>query len=75
MTREPELFYVCERCFSAAEQPGHCPRCQKDRLEFTIGTPEDPVRRPPLDAEGHVRCRAPLWWVTRHAPYVRQRRP
>ena len=75
MAHEPELFYVCERCFSAAEQAGPCPLCRQDRREFVIGAVDDPLRRPPIDADGHVQCRAPLWWVTSHAPYVRPPRP
>jgi hypothetical protein len=64
------LVYVCERCFSADDQPGPCRRCQQPRREFTVGTLDDPLRRPPIDANGHLRSRAPLWWVRGHAPYM-----
>ena len=70
MPEEFDILYVCERCFSAAEQPGPCPRCQHTRREFRVGPPDDPLRRPPLDAAGNVLCRAPLWWVSQHAPYL-----
>jgi hypothetical protein len=73
MPPELEMFFVCERCFSADERPGTCPRCGQPRREFVVGPPGDPRRQPPLDAEGHMLCRAPLWWVSLHAPYLRQR--
>ena len=34
------------------------------RHEFVVGPPDDPRRRPPMDAQGHLLCRAPLWWVS-----------
>jgi hypothetical protein len=71
MQPELEIVFVCERCFSASERPGACPRCRQPRREFVLGAPDDPQRRPPMDADGQVRCRAPLWWVASHAPYLR----
>lgn len=73
MTQELNRLFVCERCFSAAEQAGACPRCGQPRRAFTVGAPGDPRRRPPVDEHGRMCCRAPLWWVTSHAPYLRQR--
>jgi hypothetical protein len=69
------LVYVCERCFSADDQPGPCRRCQQPRREFAVGALDDPQRRPLIGADGQLRCRAPLWWVSSHAPYVRQEPP
>lgn len=74
MPAELSSFFVCERCFSASEQPGPCPRCGQPRREFVLGDLDDPNRRPPTDAAGHVLCRAPLWWVSSHAPYLRRLR-
>ena len=74
---QPELsvLYICERCFSASERPGPCPRCERPRREFALGTADDPSRRPPIDEDGRVRCRAPLWWVASHVPYLRHPPP
>jgi hypothetical protein len=70
---EAESIFMCERCFSAAEQAGPCPRCRQPRQEFIVGPPGDELRQPPLDRAGQVQCRAPLWWVVTHARYLRQR--
>jgi len=56
-------LYLCERCFSAADTPGPCPRCSEPRRHFQVGAVDDPCRRPPTDAEGRLLCRAPQWWV------------
>ncbi len=70
MQVELSIIYVCERCFSDSERPGPCPRCEQPRREFALGGLDDPCRRPPTDAAGRLLCRAPLWWVASHAPYV-----
>ena len=44
-------LYLCERCFSAADTPGPCPRCSEPRRHFQVGAVDDPCRRPPTDAE------------------------
>jgi hypothetical protein len=72
MSIDLDCFYVCERCFSAAETSGACPRCHLPRRQFRVGPPGDPERRPPVDAAGQMLCRAPLWWIQSHAPYLRR---
>jgi hypothetical protein len=65
--------YVCERCFSTDTAPGPCPRCGLMRRYCSLGEPGDAHRRPPMDAQGHILSRAPLWWVLNGAPYLRGR--
>jgi hypothetical protein len=56
-------LYLCPRCLLAGDTPEPCPRCGGTRLTCRPGDPDDPCRRPLVDAEGHVRTRAPLWWL------------
>ena len=62
--------YVCPRCFSTDTGPGPCPRCGLIRRHCYLGQPGDFRRRPPMDADGHILSRAPLWWVSHGAPYL-----
>lgn len=64
--------YVCERCFSTDTAPGPCPRCGLMRRHCELGGPEDDCRRPPMDAQGNILSRAPLWWVAHDAPFLRE---
>ena len=68
MILELTELYLCERCFSAADAPGACPRCEQPRRHFVLGTVDDPCRRPPTDADGRLLSRAPQWWVQVSAP-------
>jgi hypothetical protein len=34
--------------------------------------PDNPCRKPPIDAQGRILSRAPLWWLMRSAPYLRE---
>jgi hypothetical protein len=70
---EVSTLYLCPRCFSAAETPGPCPRCELPRLQCAVGAPGDPARRPLMDAAGRVLCRAPRWWLAHTTPYLRRR--
>ncbi len=63
VSRDLAQVYLCPRCLSAEASPGLCPRCGEERLACRPGDPEDPCRRPIMDAEGRVRTRAPLWWL------------
>jgi len=56
-------LHLCPRCLLSGEAPGPCPRCGGQRLTCRPGDPDDPCRRPLIDAEGQVRTRAPLWWL------------
>lgn len=71
MAGQPTVLYVCGNCFSVDEAPGKCPNCQRERIKCDLGDPDNPCRRPPMDAEGHLRSRAPLWWLVHSAPYLR----
>jgi hypothetical protein len=69
---ELPLFYLCPRCFSAADAPGPCPRCGAPRARCALGALDDPLRRPLMDDAGRVLCRAPRWWLDHTAPYLRR---
>jgi hypothetical protein len=58
-----EQVYLCPRCLLAGDAAGPCPRCGQERLTCRPGDPDDPCRRPWIDAHGRVRTRAPLWWL------------
>ena len=68
MSIELTELYLCERCFSAADAPGPCPRCGRPRRHCRLGAADDPCRRPPTDAGGRLLSRAPRWWVRVGAP-------
>ncbi len=72
MTDELTMLYVCPNCFSTDTTPGQCPECDRARLECDPGDPNNPCRKPPMDAEGHLLARAPLWWLAHSAPYLRE---
>ncbi|HSB90704.1 MAG TPA: hypothetical protein VLD63_11835 [Anaerolineales bacterium] len=59
----PDALYLCARCLLPGDAPGPCPRCGRERLTCRPGDPDDPCRRPVIDAAGKVRTRAPLWWL------------
>jgi hypothetical protein len=69
---EVTAIYLCARCFSADGEPGLCPRCGTARVQCAVGEPDDPARRPLMDAAGRVVCRAPLWWLAHTTPYLRR---
>ncbi len=56
-------LYLCPRCLLPDDMPGPCPRCGQDRPVCCLGDPDDPCRRPLMDAAGQIRTRAPLWWL------------
>lgn len=57
------VFYMCRRCFEAADVPSPCPRCGGERAVCRPGALDDPARRPPVTPGGEIRNRAPLWWL------------
>jgi len=61
--RELTQVYLCPCCLLAGDVPGACPQCGGGRLFCRPGPPDDPSRRPLIDAQGRVRTRAPLWWL------------
>ena len=72
MSTEAVILYVCPNCFSADEAPCDCPDCGHTRVECDPGDPDNPCRKPPMDAEGRLLSRAPLWWLARSVPYLRE---
>lgn len=58
-----QRVYLCAHCLLAGDEPGPCPRCGRERLTCRPGDPDDPCRKPLIDATGRVRSRAPLWWL------------
>jgi hypothetical protein len=58
-----ESVYLCPRCLSASAHAGACDMCGRERLGCRPGAPDDPCRKPVIDSRGHVRTRAPLWWL------------
>ena len=55
--------FLCPRCLDSQPEAGTCPRCGLERIGCRPGDPDDPCRRPLVDAAGQVRTRAPLWWL------------
>jgi hypothetical protein len=55
--------FLCPRCLDSQPRAGTCPRCGLERIGCRPGDPDDPCRRPLVDASGQVRTRAPLWWL------------
>ncbi len=60
---EGSTLYVCPRCLESRTVAGACPRCGVQRVRCHPGDPDDPCRRPLMDAQGKVLTRAPLWWL------------
>ena len=71
MATDPTVIYICEHCFSVDTAPGQCPACGQPRVECDPHDPDNPCRKPPMDAEGRILARAPLWWLRRTALYLR----
>ena len=72
MTAELSVVYVCRQCFSTDIRPGPCPEHDEARVECDPGDPDSPCRRPPMDAQGRIVNRAPLWWVMKCAPFMKE---
>ena len=58
-----EEIYLCPKCLEAQLAPGPCPNDGTDLLTCKPGDPDDPCRRPIVDAMGQVKTRAPVWWL------------
>jgi hypothetical protein len=56
-------IYLCPNCLTPGGEPGACPECGHTRVGCRPGDPDDPCRRPLMDANGKLRTRAPLWWL------------
>jgi len=73
MSIEPTIVYVCPHCFSMGQSPGRCSDCGGTRVECQPGDASNPSRKPPMDREGRILSRAPLWWLAHSAPYLRDK--
>ncbi|MGH2521968.1 MAG: hypothetical protein ACRDH2_05635 [Anaerolineales bacterium] len=71
MPVEPTILYICANCFSVDTVSGNCPNCGQARVHCDPGDPDNPCRKPPMDAEGRILSRAPLWWLAHSVPHLR----
>ncbi len=60
---EAEQIYLCPRCLQAYNSTGRCLKDGSELLTCRLGDPNDPCRRPLMDAKGRVATRAPVWWL------------
>lgn len=56
-------LYLCPNHLIPSDQPGICPRCDREMVGCRPGDPDDPCRRPMMDQHGRILTRAPLWWL------------
>jgi len=56
-------FYMCPKCFEAADDPTPCPRCGGKRAMCQPGAADNPIRKPLMSATGELKSRAPVWWL------------
>jgi hypothetical protein len=64
MTDRPDVqIHLCPKCLEAQPTPGLCPKDGTQLLTCRPGDPDDPCRRPLIDAMGRLRTRAPVWWL------------
>jgi hypothetical protein len=72
MTTESRIVYVCPNCFTMDQESGPCPTCGRERIECDPGDPDNPSRKPLMDAQGQLQSRAPLWWLAQSVPHLRE---
>ncbi len=63
MGKPSELIYLCRRGFHTQGQAGKCPRDGLELVRCKPGAPDDPCRKPLMEAQGRVMTRAPRWWL------------
>lgn len=63
---EDRQVYLCPRCLEVYDSPGVCKRDGTALFTCRPGDPNDPCRRPLMDADGRLITRAPVWWL-RHS--------
>jgi len=63
MLEQVSQIFLCPNCLSPGEAAGACVNCGTEVLTCRPGDPDDPCRRPLINAEGKVLTRAPLWWL------------
>lgn len=55
--------FLCPKHLLPTGQPGICADCGLELVGCRPGDPDDPCRRPLIDASGRILTRAPLWWL------------
>ncbi len=55
------LFYLCPTCFEASEIDSECHRHRM--IACDAGDWDDERRKPIIDDDGHLRSRAPRWFL------------
>lgn len=70
MTEEHRIIYICPECFMIAEDPRNC--CEHEMTRIDAGAPGDERSKPLMDEQGELKTRAPVWWVERHAWWIRE---
>ncbi len=58
-------FYLCGTCFHASEEPQHCHG--KMTIHYAGASVEQ--RKPPMDGNGRISSRAPMWFLKAQARY------
>lgn len=67
---EHRIIYICQDCFTIAEEPRKC--CDHDMARIDAGAPGDERSKPLMDEHGNLKTRAPVWWVERYAWWIRE---
>jgi hypothetical protein len=57
--------YLCPHCLTPAGEAGACHVCGHERLTCRPGSPDDPCRKPLMDAQGQLKSQAPRWWLVK----------
>ncbi|MFQ5855130.1 MAG: hypothetical protein ACE5LU_05750 [Anaerolineae bacterium] len=52
-----------------ANGPRTC--CELEMIRIDAGVPGDERSKPLMDEQGNLKTRAPVWWVERHAWWIR----
>lgn len=69
MAEEHRIIYICQECFTMTEEPREC--CELEMICIDAGAPGDERSKPLMDEQGNLKTRAPIWWVERHAWWIR----
>jgi hypothetical protein len=65
--------YLCPVHLIPTDSPGVCDQCGRELVGCRPGDPDDPCRRPIMDARGRILTRAPLWWLRYSVSELAQR--
>lgn len=70
MNGQQRIIYICQECFTIAEEPREC--CEHEMVRIDAGCPGDERSKPLMDEHGNLKTRAPVWWVERYAWWIRE---